>query len=238
MARLPRPDIAGVAQHIVQRGNDRMPCFLDDVDRRLYLTALREMSMRYACAIHAYVLMSNHVHLLTTPETAGAVSQMMQGIGRIYVAEFNARHRRTGTLWEGRYKSCLVGGQRYVLTCHRYIELNPVRAAMVAQPSEFPWSSHLSNALGREDPILRSHPAYQALGRDAAERQLAYRALFHEVLTDTEISDIRAYIQQQRALGNDRFRAMVERKLGRCASVRPPHRPPAPPTSKSADKVL
>jgi len=126
MPRLPRPDIAGIAQHVVQRGNDRMPCFLDDTDRRRYLTALREMSLRYGCDIHAYVLMSNHVHLLATPATVGAVSRMMQGVGRLYVAEFNARHRRTGTLWEGRYKSCLVGGERYVLACHRYIELNPI----------------------------------------------------------------------------------------------------------------
>jgi putative transposase len=236
MARLPRPDIAGIAQHVMQRGNDRMPCFLDDADRRLYLTALREMSLRYACAIHAYVLMTNHVHLLITPEAAGAVSRMMQGVGRIYVAEFNARHGRSGTLWEGRYKSCLVGGEPYVLTCHRYIEMNPVRAAMVAEPSEFSWSSHASNALGRDDPLLRSHPAYLSLGREAAERQIAYRALFDEVLTDGEISDIRAYIQQQRALGNDRFRAMVERKLDRCASVRPPHRPTKPPSP--ADKAL
>ena len=236
MARLPRPDIAGVAQHVVQRGNDRMPCFLDEADRRLYLTALREMSLRYGCAIHAYVLMTNHVHLVVTPEAAGGVSRMMQGIGRLYVAEFNARHRRTGTLWEGRYKSCLVGGERYVLACHRYIELNPVRAAMVAHPSEFPWSSHLSNALGRDDPLLQPHRAYRALGPDAGERQLAYRALFDDVLTANDIAEIRAYIQQQRALGNDRFRAMVEHKLGRCASVRPPHRPRAP--TKPGDKAL
>ena len=236
MPRLPRPDIAGIAQHVVQRGNDRMPCFLDDTDRRRYLTALREMSLRYGCDIHAYVLMSNHVHLLATPATVGAVSRMMQGVGRLYVAEFNARHRRTGTLWEGRYKSCLVGGERYVLACHRYIELNPIRAMMVAHPSEFPWSSYSSNALGQNDPILRTHPMYRLLGRDSAERQSAYRALFDDALTAADISDIRAYIQQQRALGNDRFRAMVERKLGRCASVRAPHRPRAP--TKPSDKAL
>ena len=236
MARLPRPDLAGIAQHVVQRGNDRMPCFLGDPDRLLYLQALREVSMRYACSIHAYVMMTNHVHLLVTPDTAGAVSRMMQGIGRLYVAEFNARHRRTGTLWEGRYKSCLVGGERYVLACHRYIELNPVRAMMVAQPSEFAWSSHAANAHGHQNSTLRPHPAYQSLGSCAAERQSAYRALFDQVLGNDDINDIRAYIQQQRALGNDRFRAMLERKLGRCASVRPAHRPPAP--AKPTDKAL
>ena len=206
------------------------------MDRRLYLQALREMSMRYACAIHAYVLMTNHVHLLATPETADAISRMMQGIGRLYVAEFNARHRSTGTLWEGRYKSCLVGGKRHVLTCHRYIDLNPVRAAMVAQPSEFAWSSHSANAHGCDDPTLRPHPDYQSLGVSASARQLAYRSLFGEVLSAHDVRDIRAYIQQQRALGNDRFRAMVQQKLGRCASIRPPHRPRAPP--RSTDKAL
>jgi putative transposase len=235
MSRLPRPDIAGMAQHVVQRGNDRMPCFVDDVDRQLYLTALRDASLRYRCAIHAYVLMTNHVHLLVTPETTGAVSRMMQGVGRIYVAKFNARHRRTGTLLEGRFKSCLVGGSRYVLACHRYIEMNPVRAAMVAQPSEFRWSSHPANALGHDDPLLRSHPAYHSLAGADADRRSAYRKLFDEVLGIEEISEIRAYIQQQRALGTDRFRATVEAKLGRCASVRAAHRPCAP---RSPDKAL
>jgi len=228
MPRLPRPDIAGIAQHIVQRGNDRMPCFIDDQDRRQYLMALYEMSLRYACAIHAYVLMTNHVHLLATPETVGGVSRMMQGIGRLYVAGFNVRHRRTGTLWEGCYKSCLVDGERYALACHRYIELNPVRAAMVGHPSEFRWSSYACNAAGQDDRILRPHPAYRRLGAMPSDRQRAYRALFDQALSETDIADIRAYIQQQRALGSDRFRAMVERKLGRCASVRPPHRPRQP----------
>lgn len=138
-------------------------------------------------------------------------------------------------MWGDRYKSCLVG-KRYVLTYHRYIELNPVRAAMVAQPSEFAWSSHAPNAHGRDDPTIRPHPDYLSLGASATDRQLAYRALFDEVLSADDISDIRAYIQQQRALGNDRFRAMVQQKLGRCASLRPPHRPRAPP--RSTDQAL
>ena len=234
MARLPRPDIANVAQHVVQRGNDRLPCFFDVLDRRRYLAALREMSLHYGCAIHAYVLMTNHVHLLVTPETLGGVSRMMQGIGRTYVTYFNTRHRRSGTLWEGRFKSCLVGGKRHVLACHRYIELNPIRAAIVARPHEFPWSSHAANAFGHADPLLRSHPTYHSLGSNPAQRQLAYRALFDQVLTEADISDIRAYIQQQRALGSNRFRAIVERKLGRCASVRPAHRP----SRRSKAKVL
>jgi putative transposase len=236
MARLPRPDLPGIAQHVVQRGNDRMPCFFDDADRHLYLTALREMSLRYGCAIHAYVLMSNHVHLLVTPDSAGAVSRMMQGIGRIYVAEINARHRRTGTLWEGRYKSCLVDGDRYALACYRYIELNPVRAAIVAKPAEFPWSSHHANADDGVNPILRQHSSYRSLANSDEERRHAYRALFDEVLSSKDVSEIRAYIQQQRALGNDRFQAMVERKLGRCAKIRAAHRPLKSPGQ--GDKAL
>jgi putative transposase len=114
-SRLPRPDLPGVAQHVVQRGNDRLPCFYDDEDRWRYLAALRHVATRYACSIHVYVLMTNHVHLLATPVSTGAISRMMQTLGRLYVSAFNARHRRTGTLWESRYKSCLVGGDRYVL---------------------------------------------------------------------------------------------------------------------------
>jgi putative transposase len=128
MARLPRPDLAGVPQHVVQRGNNRMLCFLDDEDRQRYLQCLRAALPRYDCELHAYVLMSNHVHLLLTPARAGAVSRLMQTFARNYAGLFNGRHGRTGTLWEGRYKSCLVDSEHYVLRCYRYIELNPVRA--------------------------------------------------------------------------------------------------------------
>ena len=128
MARLPRLDIAGIAQHIVQRGNNRLPCFLDDNDRLRYLQLLREALLFTGCGLHAYVLMDNHVHLLVTPPRVGAVAQLMQMLGRNYVGGFNARHHRTGTLWEGRYKSCLVDDDGYVLECIRYIDLNPVRA--------------------------------------------------------------------------------------------------------------
>jgi len=227
MARLPRPDLADVPQHVVQRGNDRMPCFHDDEDRWRYLTALHEMACRYACTVHAYVLMTNHVHVLATPRTAGALSLMMQGLGRVYVAGFNTRHRRTGTLWEGRYKSCLVDGDRYVLTCYRYIELNPVRARMVADPAGYPWSSFAANALGVDCAMIRPHMSYDALGATPAMRRDAYRELVYQAISDDDLAQIRAYIQQQRALGTDQFRAMVERKLGRCAAVRAAHRPRA-----------
>jgi putative transposase len=141
MSRLPRFDLPGIPQHIVQRGNNRLPCFLDDDDRQLYLQCLLSALQRFGCRLHAYVLMSNHVHLLITPDEAGALSRLMHTFSRNYAGRFNHRHGRTGTLWEGRYKACVVGSSRYFLACSRYIELNPVRAWMVARPDDYAWSS-------------------------------------------------------------------------------------------------
>jgi putative transposase len=226
VSRPPRPELVDVPQHVIQRGNDRAPCFHDDADRRRYLSVVAEMALRYGCALHAYVLMTNHVHLLVTPDALGAMSSMMQGIGRRYVAEFNVRHGRTGTLWEGRFKSCLVDSEGYVLACYRYIEMNPVRAGIVSDPSEYAWSSHAAN-LGNPSILVRPHDAYLALGATSDARTRAYHELFADALTDTQLRDIRLYVQQQRALGTDRFRAMVEAKLGRRATARPAHRPAA-----------
>jgi putative transposase len=168
MPRQPRPDLADVPQHVVQRGNDRQPCFYATEDYRRYLAGLRESAIRYGCSVHAYVLMTNHVHLLVTPSSAGAVSRMMQWLGRQYVGYINGRYRRTGTLWEGRYKSCLVDTERYLLTCYRYIELNPVRAAMVADPADYAWSSYRTNAQALPDKVVVPHAEYLRLGADAA----------------------------------------------------------------------
>ena len=239
MARLPRPDLADIPQHVVQRGNNRMPCFFDDDDRRRYLTALREASLRHRCSIHAYVLMSNHVHLLVSPAAVGAVASMMQSLGRMYVSTFNARHRRSGTLWEGRYKSCLVDSETYLLRCYRYIELNPVRAAMVFTPGDYRWSSYPANAEGADDPLIHPHPSYLALGAAPDERHRTYRQLVTETPSDDELAEIRVYMQQQRALGCNRFQAMIEAELGRCAHVRPAHRPrrSSPSTTEPTDDI-
>jgi len=199
--------------------------FLDDEDRHRYLQCLREALLRYGCALHAYVLISNHVHLLVTPREAGGISRLMQTFARNYAGLFNGRHGRTGTLWEGRYKSCLVDSERYVLTCYRYIELNPVRAWMVDEPSAHPWSSYCANALGYHNPLLSPHEAYLALGQDPTGRRVAYRALFDAALPEEMLVEIRTYLQQQRALGTDRFRQRVEAELQRYASVRQAHRP-------------
>jgi putative transposase len=228
MARLPRLDLPGVAQHVIQRGNNRLPCFLDDADRRDYLVILREALAASGCALHAYALMDNHVHMLVTPTEPGAVGRMMQRLGRRYVAAFNTRHARTGTLWEGRYKACLVGGDRYVLNCLRYIELNPVRARMVADPAGYAWSSCAAHCGGRRDSTLAPHPAYAALGSNESERAAAWRDLLREAVSDEELAEIRRYLQQQRAWGSDRFQARVEAKTRRFAGVRPAHRPPRP----------
>jgi len=225
MARHPRLDLPGIPQHIVQRGNNRLPCFLDDTDRRHYLTLLGEALLDTGCKLHAYVLMDNHAHLLTTPPEIGAVGRLMQKLGRRYVGQFNARHRRTGTLWEGRYKACLVESESYVLRCLRYIDLNPIRARMTDDPAAYPWSSCASHCGHRRDVMLTSHPAYSALAATPEARAKAYRHLLLEVLSDDDLTAIRTYLQQQRALGRKDFRAMVETKTRRFASVRPAHRP-------------
>lgn len=217
MARRPRIDLPGIPQHVVQRGNDRQPCFFADADRHCYLQNLREIALRERCQVHSYVLMTNHVHLLMTPEGTGQVARLMQALGRRYVRYINDRYRRTGTLWEGRYKSSLVDRDTYLLHCYRYIELNPVRARMCADPADYPWSSHAANAFGRDDVLVHPHPNYRALGATREERCAAYRAIAMETLSDEDIEAIRLHLQRQHALGSDRFRAAIEAQLARPA---------------------
>jgi len=225
MPRSPRFDLAGVPQHVIQRGHDHMQCFFSPADYRCYMTQLLHASRRWQCAVHAYVLMSNHVHLLVTPSTVGALGNMMQALGRNYVSYVNVTYRRTGTLWEGRYKSCLVDADEYLLTCYRYIELNPVRAGLVGEPSGYPWSSYGCNALGDSDPLIVPHSQYIALGSIQEQRLRAYRQLFVHDIDGECLKEIRTYIQQQRALGSPVFQDWVEHALGRYARTRPPHRP-------------
>jgi putative transposase len=225
MARLPRLYMPGVAQHIVQRGNDRSACFADDGDYQHYRQEPGEAALRHDCSVHAYVLMTNQVHLLVTPMSSGGVSRMMQAIGRRYVGCFNARYGRTGTLWEGRFKSALVDSERYVLTCYRYIELNPVRAAMVGSPIDYRWSSHARNAHGSHEPHITPHPAYLQLGSDDTSRQRAYRDLFTDDLAAKDLEGVRLHTHQQKAWGSDRFQKQIEALNQRAAAVRPRGRP-------------
>lgn len=225
MARIPRIDLPGIAQHIVQRGNDRHACFADDADYLHYRQELGEAALKHDCTLHAYVLMTNHVHLLVTPRLPGASSRMMQAIGRRYVGCFNARYRRTGTLWEGRFKSALVESERYVLACYRYIELNPVRAGMTTTALDYRWSSHGHNAGGTQDPRIHPHPAYLALGATATQRQEAYGKLFDTGLSDHDRDALRLATNQQKAWGSERFRLQVEALANRDVLVRPRGRP-------------
>lgn len=173
-ARLIVPDIT---VHIVQRGHNRRDCFLEQTDYLVYLANLRDLTRKTGCALHAYCLMTNHVHLLVTPSTAQACGLLMRNLGQRYVQYFNRRYRRTGTLWEGRYKSCLVLSAQYVLACYRYIERNPVRAGMVASVPEYPWSSHGGNSGRASNVLLTPHAEYLAMGTNDAARLAAYADL-------------------------------------------------------------
>ena len=226
MARKPRIDLPGVAQHVIQRGNDRQPCFFRDIDRQRYLQDLRELTLAHHCQVHAYVLMTNHVHLLVTPATSGAIGRVMQSLGRRYVRYINASYARTGTLWEGRYKSHPVASDEHLLRCYRYIELNPVRAHMVANPGDYRWSSHARNALGKPDPLVHPHACYLALASDDDGRQSVYRELV-QAACDDDARRFAHHLHHQHPMGNDRFRAAIEAQLGRCVVPRKGGRPKA-----------
>lgn len=215
MPRLPRISLAGVTQHVVQRGHNRQMCFFCETDYTVYLDKLREYSSQFAVHIHAYVLMTNHVHLLVTPQKAWGVSRMMQAVGRYYVMYVNRTYDRTGSLWDGRFKMSLVDSERYLMQLHRYIELNPVRAGMVAHPANYPWSSYQSNALGKPIKLLTPHPIYLNLGGSANDRQSAYLGLYNESLPEMSLLEIRHAIDQTWVLGDERFKKQIERQLQR-----------------------
>ncbi len=201
---MPRPRrlvLPSVPLHIIQRGNNRNPCFACRSDYLVYLEMLRECAFDCGCAVHAYVLMTNHVHMLLSPSDNDSVSTMMQRLGRRYVLYFNRRYLRTGTLWEGRFRSSLVQDERYLMICHRYIELNPVRACMVACPSDYPWSSYRANAFGQQDSLLTPHSLYSRLGSDSVTRQTAYQHLFNESLSDETVGQVRQAGKGNRPLG-------------------------------------
>lgn len=211
MARVPRLEVPGVPLHIVQRGVDRRVCFAQAANYWRYLEDLQSASEKQACAVHAYVLMSNHVHLLVTPAETGAASRMMQQLGRRYVGYFNSVQGRTGTLWEGRFRSCLVDSDDYFLRCQRYIELNPVRAGMVGTPGAYRWSSYLHHSSGLIDPVVTSHAQYLALGRDAKARQSRYVALAADGLTERQLATLRECTLQGRAWGDRAFQQRMDR---------------------------
>lgn len=220
MARLPRIDVAGIPQHVVVRGVDRQPCFRATGDFAAYLDDLRQATLVHACTVHAYVLMTNHVHLLLTGEAQRAVSAAMQSVGRRYVRRFNASWKRTGTLFEGRFRASLVESEQYLINCMRYIELNPVRAGMVSSPLAYPWSSARANVGERDDPLVTRHPEYRRLGCDAAEQAAAYRVLLAQKLEGLVVRSIREHVNKSCVLGSPTFQHAIAARCGRKVHVR------------------
>lgn len=210
MARLVRVSPVGVPQHVIQRGNNRQICFGGEEDMKAYLNWLKEFSKKYNVEVHAWVLMTNHVHLLCTPLEEKAISRMMQSIGRMYVRYYNYTYQRTGTLWEGRFKASLVQSERYLLELYRYIELNPVRADMVDDPAEYSWSSYACNGLGIKTELQAPHSEYLSLGKTKEERLENYRALFKAHVSAELLKEIRDSVNKGLALGSDRFKAQIE----------------------------
>ena len=225
MRRRPRTQLDGIPLHIVQRGHNREPCFFNEQDTQRYLHWLGEALVETRCSLHAYVLMTNHVHLLLTPKKAENVPKLIMSLGRRYVQYINRTHARTGTLWDSRYKSSLIHANTYLLTCQRYIELNPVRAAMVDDPAHYRWSSYRANALGQTDSLLTPHSLYLAIGQTDKARQADYRALFRAHLDSAAIDDIRLALNQNQPLGNSRFYAKLEKLSGIRREAKPRGRP-------------
>lgn len=225
MPRKPRFNLTGIPQHVIQRGNNREPCFYSEQDYRRYLDDLKQSAIKYDCRIHAYVLMTNHVHLLVTPMKDHGISNMMQALGRRYVYYVNKTYRRTGTLWEGRYKSSLVDSDYYLLTCMRYIELNPVRANMVEHPGEYKWSSYSANAQDAYDNLIEQHPKYLELAKLDEERKTAYRELFRNHMDSDILHEIRDSLNHELVLGRSYFKDKIEAITNRQTRLGNPGRP-------------
>ena len=226
MARRVRYFLADQPLHVIQRGNNRQPVFFTEADYAHYRDWLTTAAAEYGCAIHGYVLMTNHVHLLATPHTPASLPRTMQALGRRYVRYVNTIHSRTGTLWEGRYRAAPIDSEAHFLACCRYIELNPVRASMVRHPRDYRWSSYRAHAHGVTDPLVSAHDLYRRLGASQAARQAAYRALFRAVLDDDFLEALRAATNDGWALGDARFQRQVADALGRRVTPLPRGRPP------------
>ena len=213
MARLPRYVVLGQPQHIIQRGNNRQVIFAAEADYQFFRNALIEAAKQHGLMIHAYVWMTNHIHLLATPLFEHGVSKVFQSVGRKYVQYFNFTYKRSGPLWEGRYRATVVDGEHYLLTVMRYIELNPVRAGMCQHSAEYPWSSYAFNALGIVElntGWLQPHEEYLRLGANAAERQIGYQVLFNAEIAKDDLINIRESTHKGWALGGDKFKVTIE----------------------------
>lgn len=213
MPRRKREYLPDHAYHIYQRGNNREPCFMDQHDYQRYLTLWEAASKRHAVAVHAYCLMTNHIHFLTTPSSREGLSRTLRDVGSNYATAINRKYKRTGTLWEGRHRSSLVHTERYFLTCMRYVELNPVRAGMVARPDEYRWSSFAANAWGEESWVT-PHGEYLRLGESRPNRMAEYRKILQEQVPNEDLATIRKAAHYNQPVGSNRFRKMIEKQYG------------------------
>ena len=205
MARLPRLTVPNYPHHVIQRGTNQQRIVVDDLDRQRLLDLWQEHAQRCQVSIHAYVIMDNHFHLLATPETDNGLPLMMQSVGRSYVRYFNLRHKRVGALWEGRYRSNLIESERYLLTCMVYIDLNPVRAGMVAQPADFRWSSHRHHIGLASDKLVKQHALYWALGNTPFAREAGYAQMVQSGLERKAAEDLTQSAMKGWALGSEKF---------------------------------
>lgn len=214
---MPRPhrlNIPGYPYHVIQRGNNRGACFFADRDYAFYVKCIERASEKFQCAIHAYALMTNHVHLLLTPAREDSLQKFMQSVGKRYVYYINRRYDRTGRLWEGRYRAFVVEEDSYLLACYRYIELNPVRAGIVKAPEHYPWSSYAHNGLGRRNELISPHETYLSLSADSKGRPKAYRSLFEENENFSVEKLIEHRSPELRVIGSRKFRSKIQKLTG------------------------
>jgi putative transposase len=226
MARLPRLVVPNQPHHIIQTGNDRQTIFRDNDDYIAFLRWLREAAKQFRVAIHAYVLMPNHLHLLASPSEALGLGRMIQWVGRHYVPYFNAKYRRTGTLWQGRYKAAVIDSEKYFLSCSRYIELNPARAGLVASATDYPWSSLAHHVGSRPDPLITDHPVFWDLGNTPFEREAAYRAILDQGVAEQEVAALTEATLKGWPLGSDKFKALLAKQANRRTAPAKRGRPP------------
>ena len=215
MPRRARMCIAGYPLHVLQRGHNKRPCFAEERDYLLYLALLAESTSMYPCAVHAFVLMTNHVHLLVTPTESQSISRAMKRLNERYAIHFNKKYARTGSVWEGRFKSSVIDSDAYLLCCQRYIELNPVRAGMATHPGDYPWSSYKTNAWGERCDLLTPHGLYMSMGRSDDARRLSYRRFIAAGCSDAEVASIRAATISSTALGSEAFLASLPEEFRR-----------------------
>ncbi|RJX30160.1 MAG: transposase [Oxalobacter sp.] len=215
MVRVSRIVVPDLPHHLIQRGNDRQPIFRDEEDFRAFYAWLREASKRFKVAIHAYVLMANHFHLLATPSDERGLALMMQWVGRFYVPYFNKKYDRTGTLWQGRFRTSLIETDQYFLACSRYIEMNPVRAGLVATPSDYRWSSYAHHVGDKPDSLIADHALYWALGNTPFEREAAYARFVQQAAPQLELDSLRSAVRKGVTLGSDQFKRQLEKRMKR-----------------------